>query len=90
MSNEKKITRHITANFIQDSKKIVSQSFKEVKEKKTIKKNDLAIIILFFILFTIMVLDAIFSFTEITKNLFYGGVILLGIIAILFSKIKKI
>jgi predicted tellurium resistance membrane protein TerC len=89
MSKEKKITRQIAGDFIKDSKKIASQYFKEVKEKKTMKKNDAAIILLFFILFAIMLLDAIFSFTEIMKGFFYGGIFVLGIIAILISKMNK-
>ena len=40
MSREKKITGHITGDFFNDSKKIASQYFKEIKTgKKSITKN---------------------------------------------------
>jgi hypothetical protein len=87
MSREKKITGHITGYFFNDSKKIASQYFKEVKTgKKSITKNDFLIIFIFLILFSIMILDLIFSFSENLKIFIYGGVALFGIAIVIISK----
>jgi hypothetical protein len=91
MSREKKITGHITGYFFNDSKKIASQYFKEVKTgKKTIKKNDFIIIFIFFLLFSVMMFDLIFQFSENEEIFIYGGTAVIGIFMLLLSKsIKK-